>query len=529
MPPVRKQRRHCSGYSEDEVPWYDMPENALYKVFECLLQDKQGAPAFRSAAACCRSWRLASMEVVLDDTAASRPELPPMLVPEVEERKPTTATTCNAGVCDEAESETEVNGFEASSREQARRRAAGTMGSGGGSIGGGDRNPSRPPKRPGRSGRGAAAPTQEAARAAGPAVGRTAAAIGAARDGVGAGESAQVTPGSAQRRRVGAIPPPPPAPLRHALDHPVFNTGAAPESAAAAAAAIAAVDMPRRLQQQQQQLHAGAGPSGAGGRPCSLRRGAPDAAPAPAGGKQVDRARAAAAAPASAGRPVPGQACDAAGLMAGAAARADAATGAAAPQPRQRVQHGHCSSDPVADGGRRQLREAEAGARSPPPVDAAVGPVDPPSRRTRRQSRQEPEQHHREAGEGGWRRIGPTRSSMERDPGADAYAAGGTHAQQPSQKRARRGEQARGSGGTRSPPAAANSHEATGGHAVPQHEEQQQEQEDSEVQQQPQPQDEERQRGERGDQQPMRQARPSGVGGLGVLLAGLFGKLGSRQ
>jgi hypothetical protein len=33
-----------------------------------------------------------------------------MVVPEVEECKPTTATTCNAGLCDEAESETEVNG-----------------------------------------------------------------------------------------------------------------------------------------------------------------------------------------------------------------------------------------------------------------------------------------------------------------------------------------------------------------------------------------------------------------------------------
>lgn len=98
------------------MPWCDMPENALYKVFESLLQDKQDAtgvsrwlrdagascqaiyqagssrdcplpsppplhvrtglaPQFRSAAACCRTWRLASQEVMLDDTAASRPEL----------------------------------------------------------------------------------------------------------------------------------------------------------------------------------------------------------------------------------------------------------------------------------------------------------------------------------------------------------------------------------------------------------------------------------------------------------------------
>jgi len=114
-PPARRYRRGRGG----GVAWIDMPENALYKVFDCLLQDKQalqavsggcsmGAgqedwqrrcrrsatrhapraarcaltprastppPQFRSAAACCRTWRLASQEVLLDDTAASRPEL----------------------------------------------------------------------------------------------------------------------------------------------------------------------------------------------------------------------------------------------------------------------------------------------------------------------------------------------------------------------------------------------------------------------------------------------------------------------
>ena len=40
------------------------------------------------------------------------PRSPPMVAPEVEECKckPSTTTTCNAGLCDEAESETEVNG-----------------------------------------------------------------------------------------------------------------------------------------------------------------------------------------------------------------------------------------------------------------------------------------------------------------------------------------------------------------------------------------------------------------------------------
>ena len=46
VPSTRKQRRTRSTAAfGDGVPWCDMPENALYKVFESLLQDKQGAPA----------------------------------------------------------------------------------------------------------------------------------------------------------------------------------------------------------------------------------------------------------------------------------------------------------------------------------------------------------------------------------------------------------------------------------------------------------------------------------------------------
>ncbi|KAI8462597.1 MAG: hypothetical protein J3K34DRAFT_178713 [Monoraphidium minutum] len=136
LPPKRRHRRTRTSSSGGEVPWLELPECALYTVFEALRQDKEGAMAFRSAAACCRTWRVASMEVLLDDTAASRPELPPMMVPEVETREPTSATTCNAGLCDEAESETEVNGFEASSREMAKRKAGAAAGGRGGGRGG---------------------------------------------------------------------------------------------------------------------------------------------------------------------------------------------------------------------------------------------------------------------------------------------------------------------------------------------------------------------------------------------------------
>jgi hypothetical protein len=44
VPPARKHRRTRGSSSGEGVPWADMPENALYKVFESLLQDKQ-APA----------------------------------------------------------------------------------------------------------------------------------------------------------------------------------------------------------------------------------------------------------------------------------------------------------------------------------------------------------------------------------------------------------------------------------------------------------------------------------------------------
>jgi hypothetical protein len=42
------------------------------------------------------------------------------MIPEVQECQPTTATTCNAGMCDEAESETEVNGGYGERREGRR-------------------------------------------------------------------------------------------------------------------------------------------------------------------------------------------------------------------------------------------------------------------------------------------------------------------------------------------------------------------------------------------------------------------------
>ncbi|GBF99334.1 hypothetical protein Rsub_11746 [Raphidocelis subcapitata] len=300
-PPPRRQRRFRSTSAGEGVPWSDMPENALYKVFETLLQDKDGPHAFRAAAACCRGWRLASMEVLLDDTAASRPELPPLVIPEVEDRKPalTTATTCNAGMCDEAESEAEVNGFEASSREQAKRRGAG---------GGGDRRAAgRHAGRAGGSGgarRGAAA---AAGATAAPAVaapapdaaptGAAAAGVAVAQPAAAAGGSAHAAPGPMQRRHGGF--PPLALQLRNALDDPIFRMDASPESAEAAptpgmaAFAAALVQQQQQYrqqqqeeQQQQQQPEAaaaaaaalGAGPSGSGGV-AGPRRRAPVASP----------------------------------------------------------------------------------------------------------------------------------------------------------------------------------------------------------------------------------------------------------
>jgi hypothetical protein len=40
-PPARRQTRTRSNHTGEGVPWIDMPENALYTVFEALLEDKQ--------------------------------------------------------------------------------------------------------------------------------------------------------------------------------------------------------------------------------------------------------------------------------------------------------------------------------------------------------------------------------------------------------------------------------------------------------------------------------------------------------
>jgi hypothetical protein len=79
-----------------DVPWTQLPEGPLLRVMEFLFLDKDGKAAvcmrtspgmhhvllfhllfclqFRNAGTVCTTWRQAHLEVLLGDTAASRPE-----------------------------------------------------------------------------------------------------------------------------------------------------------------------------------------------------------------------------------------------------------------------------------------------------------------------------------------------------------------------------------------------------------------------------------------------------------------------
>ncbi|KAK9831625.1 hypothetical protein WJX74_003156 [Apatococcus lobatus] len=97
--------------------WHTLPEGPLLRVFELVYEETGGNDELRSAALVCRAWREAAQEILLGDTAASRPHRAPLLsASEVSEPKQ-TLTTCRAVVLEPSRSIS--SGNEACSKRRA--------------------------------------------------------------------------------------------------------------------------------------------------------------------------------------------------------------------------------------------------------------------------------------------------------------------------------------------------------------------------------------------------------------------------
>ena len=460
------------------------------------------------------------------------PRSPPMVAPEVEERKPacTTATTCNAGMCDEAESETEVDGegggararlctaglhatapqlvplsfgihtstlhpvppvpyraarrhrrhnhanagFEASSREQAKRRGAGS----GACIAAGDADRLAVCRLAGRFGGGGGArrggPAAQAAATAAAAAAVEAAAAGAGAAGVVApaagvvgmpvAQPAGAAGGSAPQQQ-GAVPPPPP--LRNALNDSIFHIGTAPESAEAVATVVAAAALPSRRrrsqqqqqgqgqqqEQQQQQLSAdaaaapadGAGPSGSGGV-AGPRRRAPAAAVASPGSVDTAHALQTHAGPVlrserRRAQPAP----DASGGSAPAPAQRGAAPARRAPRASRQQQH--------------QQQQAQQPQAQQPQAQQPQAQQPQAQQQVQQQVRQQVRQQHSQDGAGVSGETPPVRPGAQtrrRRPQHQAEDEEEEEQRQPSQRRQQPGQQAP------PPPAAAQARARSG-------------------------------------------------------------------
>mmetsp|Transcript_3703 Transcript_3703/g.8451 ORF Transcript_3703/g.8451 Transcript_3703/m.8451 type:complete len:267 (+) Transcript_3703:184-984(+) len=73
--------------------WNDLPEHILLKIFDSLAKDDDNGRAWVSRAGrVCKAWLQVSKDLLLGDTAASRPKRAQMIASEVHDNKTTLAT-----------------------------------------------------------------------------------------------------------------------------------------------------------------------------------------------------------------------------------------------------------------------------------------------------------------------------------------------------------------------------------------------------------------------------------------------------
>ena len=60
--------------SGDGVDWLDLPDGTLLYLFERLLNTQDGRKSIESVSKVCKHWREAAFEIIMRDTAGSRPK-----------------------------------------------------------------------------------------------------------------------------------------------------------------------------------------------------------------------------------------------------------------------------------------------------------------------------------------------------------------------------------------------------------------------------------------------------------------------
>ncbi|DBA87187.1 TPA: hypothetical protein ACH3X2_005191 [Trebouxia sp. C0005] len=76
--------------------WNALPEGPLLRMFEVMAAQDDGRNRLRESKLVCRAWRASVREVVLGDTATSRPCRPPMQTTSEQAKPAATMNTCGA-------------------------------------------------------------------------------------------------------------------------------------------------------------------------------------------------------------------------------------------------------------------------------------------------------------------------------------------------------------------------------------------------------------------------------------------------
>ncbi|KAL0053055.1 hypothetical protein WJX82_000228 [Trebouxia sp. C0006] len=76
--------------------WNALPEGPLLRMFEVMAAQDDGRNGLRESKLVCRAWRASVREVVLGDTATSRPCRPPMQTTSEQAKPAATMNTCGA-------------------------------------------------------------------------------------------------------------------------------------------------------------------------------------------------------------------------------------------------------------------------------------------------------------------------------------------------------------------------------------------------------------------------------------------------
>mmetsp|Transcript_11998 Transcript_11998/g.16281 ORF Transcript_11998/g.16281 Transcript_11998/m.16281 type:complete len:336 (-) Transcript_11998:259-1266(-) len=69
----RKKMRSCGSCMPDIIDWRELPGGPMLRMFELMWNKESGYTEVHKASRVCRSWRACALEILMRDTAASKP------------------------------------------------------------------------------------------------------------------------------------------------------------------------------------------------------------------------------------------------------------------------------------------------------------------------------------------------------------------------------------------------------------------------------------------------------------------------